>query len=450
VTRDDGETTGGPGVGQPDPDAGLEGAPDAGVGHPDSVAAEDPQPWSDGRAGDETGGRSGRWRVRVRRVSRALASVAVAVTLLLYALPQVTGAQWTDISDSLSRLTGGQVALLTLVWALGLIGYTWVLTGGLPGLTHGQALTLNLTSSAVSNLVPFGGALGVAVSYGMVRSWGFGAAAFALSTMVTGIWNVMAKLALPVLALFVLLAFGEVTDRRLALVAAAAALTLALVVAALVGALSSERVALLVGRAADLVTTAFRHVLDRLGRRPDDSAGQRRSAGPGDPAGSGGSAGPGDPAQGAGLQAEVLRLRHRIVGLVRERWGHLTFGIVAFLGAQAVLQWLCLRMLGSGLNPVQVFAGFAFGRLLTSVVVTPGGVGFSETGAAALLVNVFGGEPAVTTSGVLLFSGYAYFLEIWAGGAGYATWALRRSWRRPVRGSVPGGGGDPASGRMEP
>jgi uncharacterized membrane protein YbhN (UPF0104 family) len=130
------------------------------------------------------------------------------------------------------------------------------------------------------------------------------------------------------------------------------------------------------------------------------------------------------------MQAEVLALRHRAVWLLRRRWHHLAFGMVAFLGAQAVLQWLCLRMLGSGLSPVQVFVGFAFGRVLTSVVVTPGGVGISETGAAAVLVKVFGGDPSVTVSGVLLFSGYAYFLEIWAGGPGYATWALRRSWRR--------------------
>jgi uncharacterized membrane protein YbhN (UPF0104 family) len=354
-----------------------------------------------------------------------VASAAVGLALLLYALPQLTGAEWTDISAELARLTALQVAALTLVWVLGLVGYTWVLTGGLPGLTHSQALTLNVTSSAVSNLVPFGGALGVAVSYGMVRSWGFGAAAFALSTLVTGIWNVMAKLALPVLALFVLLAFGEVTDRRLAVGAGVAALTLGAVVAALVAALSSERVALLVGWSADRVAGAVRR-LSAWGRRRTV-----RAAGA---------------VPGTGLQAEVLQLRHRAVGLVRERWHHLTFGMVAFLGAQAALQWLCLRMLGSGLNPVQVFAGFAFGRLLTSMVVTPGGVGISETGAAALLVNGFGGDPAVTASGVLLFSGFAYFLEIWVGGAGYATWALRRSWRRPVPRPVPAGGSGRAGG----
>lgn len=347
---------------------------------------------------------------------RAALSVAVALALLLFALPRLTGAQWSDISAVLGRLTAAQVCLLTLVWAVGLLGYTWVLTGGLPGLTHAQALVLNLSGSSVSNLVPFGGALGVAVSYAMARSWGFGASSFALMAMVSGIWNVMAKLALPVLALFALLVAGEAGGGAVALGAGAAAVALALGVAGVAGALSSEWAAVQVGRVADMVVTSVRRLL----RRPGIAAGPD-----------------------AGTPGRVLVLRHRTVGLVRRRWHHLTFGIVAFLGAQAVLQWLCLRMVGSALSSVQVFAGFAFGRMLTALVVTPGGVGISETGVAGLLVNVFGGDPAVTASGVLLFSGYAYFLEIWAGGAGYALWVLRRSWRRPPGGGLPAPSGSP-------
>ena len=289
--------------------------------------------------------------------------------------------------------------LLALVWFAGLVGYTWVLTGGLPGLTRGQALTLNVSSSAVSNLVPFGGALGVAVSYAMVRSWGFRTSKFALFTLVTGVWNVMAKLALPVVALLALLISGDVSDPRLTGVATTAALTFLVAVTALVAALSSERAAGWVGRS----------VATLVGRVPRLRGSTRV----------------------AGLERQVLALRHRIVALVRGRWHHLTLGIVAFLGAQALLQWMCLWMLGTALTPVQVFAGFAFGRLLTSVVVTPGGVGISETGAAWLLVAM-GGEPAIAASGVVLFSLFVYFLEFGVGGVGYLVWVLRRSWRRPV------------------
>lgn len=347
-------------------------------------------------------------RSRSWLVARALVSAGVALVLLRFALPRVTGARWSEICTVLGGLTSPQIGVLTVVWAVGPLGYTWVLTGGLPGLTHAQALTLNLSSSSVSNLVPFGGAFGVAVSFVMIRSWGFRPSAFALMTLVTGIWNVLAKLALPVLALLALLVFGEVRDRRLLVVSGAATVMLATAGAAVAGALLGERFARTLGRLVERVADAGRWMARRRRHRRDD----------------------GEPWSGR-VQDEALVLRERLVGLLRRRWHHLTFGMATFLGAQAVLQWLCLRMLGSGLNPVQVFAGFAFGRLLTAVVVTPGGVGISETGAAAVLVTVFGGDPAVTVSGVLLFSGYAYFLEIAAGGPGYVIWALRRSWRRP-------------------
>ena len=120
-----------------------------------------------------------------------------------------------------------------------------------------------------------------------------------------------------------------------------------------------------------------------------------------------------------------------MIGLVRGGWPTLSLGLVGFLGTQAVLLYLILTMLGSDLGPAQVFAGFAFGRLLTTIVVTPGGTGFTETGTAGLLV-AFGGDPAVCTSAVLLFSGFVVFLEIPVGGLGYLVWLTRRSWRRPV------------------
>ena len=48
----------------------------------------------------------------------------------------------------------------------------------LPGLRHAQALNLNLTGSLVSNLLPFGGAAGVANTYGLTFSWGSGSCDF--------------------------------------------------------------------------------------------------------------------------------------------------------------------------------------------------------------------------------------------------------------------------------
>jgi uncharacterized membrane protein YbhN (UPF0104 family) len=329
---------------------------------------------------------------------RTAASAALAIGLLWFALPRVTGTRWSQIATVLGRLDTVDVLLLTAVWLAGLWSYTFVLTGSIPGLRHGQALTVNVTSSAASNLAPFGGALGLAVSLGMLRSWGFTAGAFALSAVVTGIWNVLAKLALPLLGLLALLLGRDVATGRLAGAAAVAAVVLAVAIALLAGTLSSERVAVSVGRALQRVgRLALR--LARSERRPD-------------------------------WDRAVPRLRHRVIDLVRAGWVRLTLGLAGFLGSQALLLYLILRMLGSSLSPGQVFAGYAFGRLLSTLVITPGGLGIAETGAAGLL-TALGGDPAVSASGVLLFSGFAFFAEFPAGAVGYLVWVTRRGWRRP-------------------
>jgi len=127
----------------------------------------------------------------------------------------------------------------------------------------------------------------------------------------------------------------------------------------------------------------------------------------------------------------VMDLRHSTIGLMRTGALTMSLGMVAYALLQAVLAWLCLQAVGSNLSVAEVFAGYAFGRLLTSVVATPSGVGISETGSAALLV-AFGGDPVTSTAGVLLFSLFTYLIEIPIGGIGWLTWALYSPWRKSV------------------
>jgi hypothetical protein len=47
----------------------------------------------------------------------------------------------------------------------------------LPGLGYGTGFVVGQTAFAISNAVPAGGAVGLGVQYGMLGSYGFGAAA---------------------------------------------------------------------------------------------------------------------------------------------------------------------------------------------------------------------------------------------------------------------------------
>ena len=336
-----------------------------------------------------------------RRVVEATISLAAVATIFVFVLPAVTGSHYSEIWHEISNLSAAWVVGLTVIWILGMLAYTGVLTNSLPGLTHPQALTVNFAGSAVSNVVPFGGAVGVGATYAIDMSWGFSMPTVTLSILVSGVWNVFAKLGMPVIALVLLVATGRATGRLLvptllglvALVGAAAVLALVM---------RSEALATKVGAIGQrLVTPVCRWL--------------RRSSAP-------------------DVTASLLEFRHTSIGLLRTHWWRLTFWVVLYNVGQYLLLLACVRSVGQGadsLGWIEVFAAFSFARLLETIPLTPSGVGFVETGAVAALIG-FGGSDAACAAAVFLFRGFTYLAEIPIGAAAWVVWATRRRWRRPV------------------
>lgn len=330
-------------------------------------------------------------------MSRQARLVLSAVSLLgaaalLIALPYVVGVNWKEIVTEIGRLSTIEIALLTLLWLAGLSAYTFVLTSSLPGLTHRHAFMLNAVGSAVSNLLPFGGAAGVAVTFAMARGWGHRNAAIAVSTLVTGVWNVLARLLLPAVGIAGLLIAGELPDRRLAAMAAFAAAALVGIVVLLVLALRSEVASRTVDRWLHGVVL----------RRPLRLCGLMSR-----------------------VDGAMLDIRNKTVGVLRTGWQGLTAGMVAYLLLQALLLEGCLFAVAAEIELAEVVAVFAINRMLTTAVITPSGAGISETGTAALLVH-FGVPAAPAATATLLYCFYTYAIEMPAGGLAWAGWTLRR------------------------
>ena len=131
----------------------------------------------------------------------------------------------------------------------------------------------------------------------------------------------------------------------------------------------------------------------------------------------------------------VLEFRHSSIGLLRERWWRLTLWIVVYNVAQYLLLLACVRAVGVGtesLGWIEVFAAFAFARLLETIPLTPSGVGFVETGAVAALIG-FGGADTASAAAVFLFRGFTYLAEIPIGAGAWVVWATNRRWRRSDR-----------------
>ncbi|MFD1237393.1 lysylphosphatidylglycerol synthase domain-containing protein [Pseudonocardia benzenivorans] len=259
-------------------------------------------------------------------------SLLTAVVVVVLGVPAVTGVNWSAVGERLAGLPAPAVLELIVLWLLGLWSYTFVLTASLPGLTHTQAFTLNAVGSAVSNLLPFGGTAGVATTFAMTGAWGLRPKAVAASTLVTGIWNSLGRLALPAVGLGLLAVSGHISDPRLTAAAAGAS---GVLLAGLLVAVAALRV----GAVADLLA----RVLPRAWRPRRGRAGQL-----------------------------LLGLRHATVDLVSRRWGRLSVAIAVYLGLQALLLAVCLGVAGAHVSPVEMLAPFALGRVLTMVVVLLG------------------------------------------------------------------------------
>lgn len=327
------------------------------------------------------------------RPLRALASVAGVVVLLVVVVPLVAGAPWASVGHVLAGVSWPVVLGLAALWAAGLLAHTITLTAALPRLSRVRALTLSLTGSAVSNVLPFGGAAGIALNYRMVRTWGYDRSAFAAYTVVTNVWDVLFKLILPAVALGWLALSGHVVLGPLVSATVAATAILALFSASGVFLLVNDRSARRLGDACDRSVVVVLRIL----RSP------RRLA----------------------IASAIDRVRSECRALLAGAWHRLSLGMLLYSALLLALLWSCLAVTGAGLPLAVVFAGFALERVLTLAGVTPGGAGVVEVGLVGLLVAM-GGDPVGSVAGTLLYRVFTYGLEIPVGGAGLLVWLYRR------------------------
>jgi len=350
---------------------------------------------------------------RGRTVLRTVASTAIVAAIFAFALPRFASyrSAWANI-DAMTW----QHALLIAATAVGSMVLSWmVIRSVLPSVRLREAAVVNLGSSAVANTLPAGGALAMGVSWAMLSGWGVSTADYVLYTLVSGIWNVFARLALPVIAL---LAMVTVSRPGTGLIAAAAAgLALLCISAAGLGlVLRSESFARRLGRA---LWRAFAAGCRLARRQPPDVPGW------------------------------LPGFRSRAAALLAARGWRIT----VIMAAGNLALWLallaCLR--GTGLSQAEVpwqtsLAAFAFVRLLTALPVTPGGLGITELGLIGTLTA--GADHRVSaqvTAAVLLYRAVTYLPPIPLGALACLVWRHAPALIRAGPQCRSAGGNHPAS-----
>ena len=338
-------------------------------------------------------------RSRVWGRVRFLASWVLALALVAVALPRTVDVSWHGVLPVLRAVHSPALLVLVGLWLLGLVVHSFVLTAAAPALTHRRALTLNVTGSAVANVVPLGGAAGVELNRRMMRAWGIDTRSFTGYTFLTNLWDLGSKLLLPIVGVLVLARAGETVTPQLKAMSLLAG-------AAFTGLAAFAAVLLLSPRGTGLLG----HVIERTLRFGLRLIGRDRTL---------------------GIPDLLNDVRRECAGLVASGWVRMTAGIGGYVALQWLLLGFCLQLTGAGTTWPEVLAGFAVERLFTIVPLTPGGVGVADLGLVGVLLTL-GGDPAGVTAAALLYRLFIFAVEIPVGGGVLGIWFLAQR-RYPKR-----------------
>jgi uncharacterized protein (TIRG00374 family) len=330
-----------------------------------------------------------RRRALARRWLPAGAGIAVVAATFAFLLPQV--ASYRDVWDEVSELSWEWVAVLAAVTVLNVATFPPPWMAALPGLGYRRALAMTQASTALSMVVPGGAAVGMAGSYGMLRSWSFEARPVATAVTLTGVWNQFVNLGLPAVALVLLTVTGG-GHPLLTTAALAGFAGLVVAVTGLALALASDGLAHGIGDAAARVASRALRVVRR------------------GPVGWDGRA--------------FVRFRHEASGIVRRRWHVLTVATLAGHLTVFVVLLCSLRAFGvpaTDVSWIEAFAAWSLVRILGVVPLTPGGIGVVELGLTGLLVG-FGGANAAVVAAVLVYRFLTMVPTLLLGLLAAATW----------------------------
>ncbi|MFQ5948953.1 MAG: lysylphosphatidylglycerol synthase transmembrane domain-containing protein, partial [Acidimicrobiia bacterium] len=333
---------------------------------------------------------------RARRITVALGSIALGVGLIVGVLPNL--ADFSEVWQAIRSMDRFQVTTLLLAAAWNIFTYGLVVVAVLPGLSLFQALVASQVSTAISNTLPAGSAVGIGVTYAIFSSWGHRASSIARAAIASGLWNILVKLALPAIALAILTMQGD-WDPAMVTASLLGVAVLVVVIGLLVAALSSERLAHKTGDAVGHLVSIFRRPFRREPIRT----------------------------WGDGLSS----FRRESAALLRSRWHWVTLAAVVSHLSLFLLLLLALRYVGvtsEMVGAAEALGAFALVRLVTVLPITPGGLGVVEVGLTAGLVVAGGPEPLVVAA-VIVYRALTYFLQIPLGAAAYVVWRRNRSWR---------------------
>ena len=334
------------------------------------------------------------WRKpQTKRLVGTGVGIAIVAVTFAFVLPKI--ANYGDVWAVVKTMSWSDIAIVLGATVLNLATFAPPWMAALPGLRFRQAFVVTQASTASTYVAPGGAAVGMAASFAMLRAWGFKSAAVSLAVAVTGVWNQLAMLGFPIVALALLTLTGE-GDRTLQTVSLIGLAVFVVVVAGFAAGLSSASLARRVGDIAARVVSWGKRLIRR---GPVTWTGE-----------------------------SFVRFRAQTNTLLKRRWHVLTLATLAGQLTVFLVLLACMRVLNvssAEVSTIEAFAAWALVRLLGSIPLTPGGLGIVELGLTAALVR-FGGNHAEVVAAVLIYRFMTMVPTLLIGALAGATWKRHR------------------------
>jgi uncharacterized protein (TIRG00374 family) len=330
---------------------------------------------------------------RRRQLVVGLVTLVTLVVVFAGVLPQL--GDYGEAWDAVRSMSGSAVVLLALATIANILIYPWPYQAAAIGLTYRPSFRVSQTSFAISNGVPGGGALSVAVQYRMLGDYGFGPDAATAAVGINAVWGVLVKVSSAVVSLALLIVVGE---------------TQAWVVPAfLIG-------FVLVGSAIGLLVALFHS--EGTGHRIGEWANRVINW----------VAGLLGKEEAIDVEAKLLEFRASTHDVLKRRVTSISVANVVVQFLSFVVFFVALRGIEGQASmkttAVVAFAAFSIGRLGDFVPLTPGGLGTVDALITGLLVG-FGTNESYALAATLVWRAATYFPQIFIGLGTYLLWRHR-------------------------
>jgi putative heme transporter len=334
----------------------------------------------------------------MRRPSRAVLRSALGIGLAAVVFAEVVPriASYTSVERQLATVSAAWAVALAAAAAVDVLTSALPWRALLPQLSWVGAVGFTQASTALTIVLPGGAPLGMAISFALLRRLRVAAGEAGFAVALTGIWSQVMILLYPLVGALLVFGSGNLSTSTATIAGASAAAGAVIAVLAF-AVLRSPGSARWLGDTAARAAAWFA----RLVRREP-------------PAWSG---------------EALVRVREERIAHLRRRWPALTLATLGNQLSAYLIFEFSLRAVGISLHtlpPSEAFLAWAIGRVISSLPLTPGGIGVVELGMIGTLVG-FGAPHAHVVAAVLLYRGLIIVPTLLVGAAALVGFRFRPS-----------------------